>query len=187
MCRLLFSLSELSVGKHILSKKSTVYPRKVNMTHAIFRKCPLHGPDLRASTRPLPLQKSSLGATAINNTWNYLTDISTNKIELHLFPTKQPNDFKHKQGCMPDTPTSRHKKNKSKTNKQQRPKHIGKTLNTDKQNPDLLNDGQKNGPFFKGPLFMTLQVLQNNLRPLLAAMRMRSALSLMKPAASAWL
>lgn len=28
---------------------------------------------------------------------------------------------------------------------------------------------------------------QNSLRPLLAAMRMRSALSLMKPAASAWL
>jgi hypothetical protein len=114
MCRLLFSLSELSVGKHILSKKSTVYRRKVNMTHAIFRKCPLHGPDLRASTRPLPLQKSSLGATVINNTWNYLTDISTNKIELHLFPTKQPNDFKHKQGCMPEAPTSRHKKTKAK-------------------------------------------------------------------------
>ena len=31
------------------------------------------------------------------------------------------------------------------------------------------------------------QTIQNNLRPLLAAMRMRSALSLMKPAASAWL
>jgi len=31
------------------------------------------------------------------------------------------------------------------------------------------------------------RMTQNSLRPLLAAMRMRNALSLMKPAASAWL
>ena len=36
-------------------------------------------------------------------------------------------------------------------------------------------------------IFIHAWTTQNSLRPLLAAMRIRSALSLMKPAASAWL
>lgn len=42
----------------------------------------------------------------------------------------------------------------------------------------------KKGLRMAGPFF---DRHQNNLRPLFAAMRMRRALSLMKPAASAWL
>ncbi len=47
------------------------------------------------------------------------------------------------------------------------------TWQTDKKKPDLLV-----GLFY-------LQVYQNSLRPLFAAIRMRKAFSLMKPAASA--
>lgn len=45
---------------------------------------------------------------------------------------------------------------------------------------------QKKWPL-EGPFFIATYNTQNNLRPLLAAMRMRNAFSLMKPAASAWL
>jgi hypothetical protein len=46
-------------------------------------------------------------------------------------------------------------------------------------------EDKKNG-LLKAGRFLDNQG-QNSLRPLFAAMRMRSALSLMKPAASAWL
>lgn len=46
-------------------------------------------------------------------------------------------------------------------------------------------EGKKNG-LLKAGRFLYRQA-QNSLRPLFAAMRMRRALSLMKPAASAWL
>ncbi|SFW66073.1 hypothetical protein EDB98_11054 [Pseudomonas fluorescens] len=46
-------------------------------------------------------------------------------------------------------------------------------------------EGKKNGLLKAGRFFYRQG--QNSLRPLFAAMRMRRALSLMKPAASAWL
>ena len=56
------------------------------------------------------------------------------------------------------------------------PQQIGSTHKT---------EGKKNGLRKAGRFFDSQG--QNSLRPLFAAMRMRRALSLMKPAASAWL
>ena len=78
MCRFLFGLSELSMGKHILSQKSPMRPEKVNGTHAIHSKYLLHNQLVRGPQPSQGASKKFPRATAADNTWNYLTDNSTN-------------------------------------------------------------------------------------------------------------